>query len=234
MIEDAFEQIKEASCISNIEEIETTFVKAEEQNHSLYNYVNMLNTETDVLEESNRDINDQINRIIERGQMSDKEKRNLQKQLEDECKHLESEIDRNIKEADETKTIFKRIQPNVEKMIREFAKTKFFLSVANKQHYEAGFNFNEGNIISYLAELEEYVAILITYLATKRDDPVAPFALIPLDKLDIKNHNKKEIAVRFTISVSYLIIYRSMHLWATPSIRTVHCRAGDHWARAAM
>ena len=47
---------------------------------------------------------------------------------------------------------------------------------------------------------------LITYLATKRDDPVAPFALIPLDKLDIKNHNKKEIAVRVTISVSYLTI----------------------------
>lgn len=92
----------------------------------------MLNTETDVLEESNRDIKDQINRIVERGQMSDKEKLNLQRQLENECKHLESEIDRNIKEADETKTIFKRIQPNVEKMIREFTKTKFFLSVANK------------------------------------------------------------------------------------------------------
>jgi hypothetical protein len=135
--------------------------------------------------------------------MSDKEKLNLQRQLENECKHLESEIDRNIKEADETKTIFKRIQPNVEKMIREFTKTKFFLSVANKQHYEAGFNFNESNIISYLAELEEYIAILITYLATKRDDPVAPFALIPLDKLDVKNHNKKEIAV----SVLRLIIF---------------------------
>lgn len=67
VIEDAFEQIKEASGISNIEEIVTTFVKAEEQNHSLYNYVNMLNTETDVLEESNRDIKEQINRIVERG-----------------------------------------------------------------------------------------------------------------------------------------------------------------------
>ena len=85
-------------------------------------------------------------------------------------------------------------------MIKEFAKTKFFLSVAHKQHYEQGFNFNEGNIVGYLAELEEYIAILITYLATKRDDPVAPFALVPLDKLDIKNHNKKEIAV----SLSFL------------------------------
>ena len=56
VIEDAFDQIKEATGISNIEEIVTTFIKAEEQNYSLYNYVNMLNTETDALEESNKEI----------------------------------------------------------------------------------------------------------------------------------------------------------------------------------
>jgi hypothetical protein len=80
---------------------------------------------------------------------------------------LSNEIDRNPKEADESKKTFLKIQPQVERMIKEFVKTKFYLSVAHKQHYEQGFNFNEGNIISYLAELEEYIAILITYLATK-------------------------------------------------------------------
>lgn len=94
VIEDAFEQIKEASGISNIEEIVTTFIKAEEQNYSLYNYVNMLNTETDALEESNKEIKDQIQRILERGQMSEKERDNLQQSLEQECDHLEAEIDR--------------------------------------------------------------------------------------------------------------------------------------------
>ena len=94
VIEDAFEQIKEASGISNIEEIVTTFIKAEEQNYSLYNYVNMLNTETDALEESNKEIKDQIQRILERGQMSEKERENLQHSLEQECDHLEAEIDR--------------------------------------------------------------------------------------------------------------------------------------------
>ena len=59
----------------------------------------------------------------------------------------------------------------------------------------------------YLAELEEYIAILITYLATKRDDPVAPFALVPLDKLDTKNHNKKEIAVTLLL----IILFRLTH-----------------------
>ena len=127
--------------------------------------------------------------------MSEKEQDDLKKSLETECARLSSEIDRNLREADEAKKMFQRVQPHVERMINDFSRTKFFLSVAHKQFYEMGFTFNESIIVLYLAELEEYVAILITYLATKRDDPVAPFALIPLDKLDIKNHNKKEIAV---------------------------------------
>ena len=58
VIEDAFDQIKQSTGISNIEEIVTTFIKAEEQNYSLYNYVNMLGTETVQLEESNDSIKD--------------------------------------------------------------------------------------------------------------------------------------------------------------------------------
>ena len=60
IIEDAFDQIKEATGISSVEEIVTTFIKAEEQNYSLYNYVNMLNSEIDTIEEQNRNIEQQI------------------------------------------------------------------------------------------------------------------------------------------------------------------------------
>jgi len=47
VILDAFDQIKTTTGISNIQEILTAFIKAEEQNNSLFNYVNMLNTEYD-------------------------------------------------------------------------------------------------------------------------------------------------------------------------------------------
>ncbi len=56
IIEDAFDQIKEATGISSTEEIVTTFIKAEEQNYSLYNYVNMLNSEIDTIAEQNKNI----------------------------------------------------------------------------------------------------------------------------------------------------------------------------------
>ena len=74
VIEDAFDQIKQATGISNIEEIVTTFIKAEEQNYSLYNYVNQLNSEIDMIEEQNKSIEAEIKRHEELGEMNDKEK----------------------------------------------------------------------------------------------------------------------------------------------------------------
>ena len=43
--------------------------------------------------------------------LTENEKKNLQKQLEAECYRMESEIDRNLREADETKKTFLRVQP---------------------------------------------------------------------------------------------------------------------------
>lgn len=40
IIEDAFNQVQQQTGIGSIEEIVTTFIKADEQNYSLYNYVN--------------------------------------------------------------------------------------------------------------------------------------------------------------------------------------------------
>ena len=65
----------------------TTFIKAEEQNYSLYNYVNMLNSEIDMIEEQNKGIEAEIKRHEELGEMTEKEKilmrTNLSKEIED-------------------------------------------------------------------------------------------------------------------------------------------------------
>ncbi len=60
VIEDAFEQIQEQTGITSTEEIVTTFIKAEEQNYSLYNYVNKLNSDIDTIEEQNKNIKREI------------------------------------------------------------------------------------------------------------------------------------------------------------------------------
>jgi hypothetical protein len=65
IIEDAFESIREQSGSSslNIEEIVTTFIKADEQNRSLQTYVNLLNQESDVMEEKDRQLEGTITRF---------------------------------------------------------------------------------------------------------------------------------------------------------------------------
>lgn len=109
VIEDAFEQIKEATGITSIEEIVTSFVKAEEQNYTLFNFVNSLGSETDQLEESNKEIKAQIERIIERGKLTEQEKEDMRRQMDQEIEHLENDIKTNNNEAETTKRMFKKI-----------------------------------------------------------------------------------------------------------------------------
>ena len=94
VIEDAFEQIKEATGITAIEEIVTSFIKAEEQNYSLLNYVNKLTNETDQLEDSNREIKEQIKTMIKLKDYSSEQKENLRQQMEDELSFYETEIEK--------------------------------------------------------------------------------------------------------------------------------------------
>ena len=54
----------------------------------------MLNTETDALEESNKEIKENIQRILSRGELSEQEREKLKSSLEHECQRLEIEIER--------------------------------------------------------------------------------------------------------------------------------------------
>ena len=49
IIDDAFTQIKQGSEITDIEEITNTFIKSEEQNYSLYTYVDILSQDIEYL-----------------------------------------------------------------------------------------------------------------------------------------------------------------------------------------
>jgi hypothetical protein len=129
---------------------------------------------------------------VERGQLSEKERNNLEQSLQEEVRMLQDEIERNQIEAQNTKKMFVNIQKSVATMVQMFKQSKFFLCVAQKMNYEDGISFTENNIVSYLAELEEYISSLITYTAFKRDEPNAAIAAIPLDKLDVKDPSKAD------------------------------------------
>ena len=80
-------------------------------------------------------------------------------------------------------------------MVDQFKRSRFGLAVASNMNYDENTLFNENNIIPYLAELEEYISALITFVAYKRDDPNAAISSVPLEKLPQKEFNKREIAI---------------------------------------
>ena len=92
IIEDAFEQIKETTGISSVEEIVTTFIKAEEQNISLFNYVNMLNSEIDMIEEQNKNIEAEIKRHEQLHEMNENDKAEVKQNLEKEMADMKDQI----------------------------------------------------------------------------------------------------------------------------------------------
>jgi len=52
---------------------------------------------------------------------------------------------------------------------------------------------NENNIIQYLAEMEEYISSLITYVAYQKGDPNAAISSLPLEMLTKKEDNREKL-----------------------------------------
>ena len=65
--EEAFAKIQAATGISDIDELVTTFINAEDQNFALFNYVNELNAECEKLEEQIADIKAEIEKYKGQG-----------------------------------------------------------------------------------------------------------------------------------------------------------------------
>jgi len=120
----------------------------------------------------------------------------MRSKMTDECDSLQEQISKANAETEAARRMFRKVQQHVEMMVEMFKRSKFYLSVATQMNYDEGFIFSESNIVSFLAELEEYICSLITYTAFKRDDPQAAIAAIPLEKLFVKDFNRKDITIQ--------------------------------------
>ena len=90
-----------------------------------------------------------------------------------------------------------RIREYVRDQVLLFRKSQFFLSVAQNMHYDDDTQFKENNVTLYLAELEEYVSLLITYLAYKQENPDAAISSLSLDRMNNKEFDKGPANVIF-------------------------------------
>jgi hypothetical protein len=88
-----------------------------------------------------------------------------------------------------------QIRGNVKSMVDQFKTSQFFLSVAQNMQYDEDTQFKENNVTLYLAELEEYISLLITYIAYKQENPDAAISALSLEKMILKEFDKGQFNV---------------------------------------
>lgn len=125
IIEDAFEQIKEATGISSTEEIVTTFIKAEEQNISLWNYVYVLNSEIDMIEEQNKQIEAQIKQQEEIQTLTSSDKEKMRESLQKQSDEIKAQIKQRESQIQFIESQMGDITKFVQNMVTQFNKSHF-------------------------------------------------------------------------------------------------------------
>ena len=185
----------EATGINNIDEIVTAFIKAEEQNIQLFNYVDQLNQECDQLEESNRNHDAQIQRYEEMTRMNNNDLSNKINEMHQNNQQLRERIVTHTAEINDQEAEFQELQLLCKDLVLDFKDANFQTKVAQTQAYDEHTQFTESNITNYLAELEEYIAQLITYTAHKMGDPNASTSSVPFVNLNNKDWLARDMAI---------------------------------------
>ncbi|KRX06813.1 hypothetical protein PPERSA_11458 [Pseudocohnilembus persalinus] len=163
IIDDAFTTIKQGSGITDIDEITNTFIKSEEQNYSLYTYVDILSQDIDNLEESNkillRQIKDQKEqneirkKMLEGTPLDEQQKQSYKEKINDKQSYIEK-----IRDS------IHKIKPSLEKVLIELSQFGIQQNSESKLfEYKLGFDLNETNLEQYLADLENYINIFLDY-----------------------------------------------------------------------
>lgn len=112
----------------------------------MYNYVNVLNQETDQLAETNTYLDSEISRYEQLAMLDKDELEGENRAMEEKSDALRDEILKSTEECNEVQKDFKVIQEKVEGMVHLFQEAKFELNVANPMKYDELTSFNENNI----------------------------------------------------------------------------------------
>jgi len=191
VIDEAFRVIQESSGITDIEEIMNTFIKSEEQNYSLFNYVNMLTQDLDFLEENNKDLENEIEMLQQ--ELSYKQKL-LEKPPEEEVERqkIKDIIGEKEKYIHHVRSQLDTIRGPLEQILKELIQTKF--CTINNLVIVDDFILNEQTIDYYLSIFEEIINKMIPYISKVNDNKDYLTAGLLLEELNVKEFDKSKIS----------------------------------------
>jgi len=95
--EDAFARIQAATGISDIDELVSSFIAAEDENYTLFNYVNELSQEQEKLQEQVTEISEEAERLKGQGSQGDTHNKRVITDLEDRMTKAQARTEQYVK-----------------------------------------------------------------------------------------------------------------------------------------
>lgn len=161
--EESLRNIQESTGIYDINEIVTRFLESEEQNFSLFNYVNDINTEIERLEHSIAEMRNQIEKYRGQGMSTDTQRKKALRDLEDK-------LSRTERKADEYDTRYQRAIRTISQLKTGIHSifTRIGAASTSVEEMLGNQGVTESNMMQYLGIIEQRVSeILQTYAATQ-------------------------------------------------------------------
>ncbi|XP_078488912.1 axonemal p66.0 [Ciona intestinalis] len=162
----AFEKIQEVTGEGDIYLLVSRFIETEDKNFALFNYVNELNNELELIQEQIDDVRMQIEQFKDEGVQHQVERQNILKGLEEKLRKTTKEADMFDKQLKATEKILDQLKAGIESVFGKINCNRSTISDMLGDNDAV----NENNMMQYLGIIEQKTNELLqihTYLQLK-------------------------------------------------------------------
>jgi coiled-coil domain-containing protein 63/114 len=187
--EDALNKIQEATGIYDINELVTRFLEAEEQNFSLFNYVNDINSEIERLEHSITDMRNQIEKYRGQGASTDTQRKKALRSLEDKLQRTDRKAEEYENRHNKALKTITQLKNGIHSIF-----TRIGAASTSVEEMLGNQGVTESNMMQYLGIIEQRTSeILQAYAASQVGLP--PEQSLQLPNVTITNDSATKIAI---------------------------------------
>ena len=165
--EEAFEKIKAATEINDIDELVTTFINAEEKNFSLFNYVNARNSEIERLEEKIAEQKAECDSYKSQGGTQETQRRRIVSGLEEKLQRSIARADMYEEKTVQTQKTLGALKAGMHSIFEKIGCT------APSQ--EAGADTADPNLVEFLGVIEERTNAILSGAVTGEEGTQTSF-----------------------------------------------------------
>mmetsp|Transcript_32208 Transcript_32208/g.32834 ORF Transcript_32208/g.32834 Transcript_32208/m.32834 type:complete len:537 (+) Transcript_32208:85-1695(+) len=161
--EDALAKIQESTGLTDVNDIVTRFLEAEEQNFSLFNYVNDINSEIERLEHSIADMRNQIEKYRGQGMSTDTQRKKALRDLEEKLSRTEEKAKKYDSRYNRAVNTIKQLKNGIHSIF-----TRIGAGTSSVEEMLGNQEVTESNMMQYLGIIEQRTSeILQIYAATQ-------------------------------------------------------------------